>query len=32
MEVIVVGSIFIAFVIALCIFDHTKAGKKFFGE
>jgi hypothetical protein len=32
MEAIIVGSVFIAFVIALYIFDHTKVGKKFFGE
>ena len=32
MEAIIVGSVFIAFVLALCIFDQTKAGKKFFGE
>jgi hypothetical protein len=32
MEAIIVGSVFIAFVVALYVFDHTKAGKKFFGE
>jgi len=28
MEAIIVGFVFIAFVLAVFIFDHTKAGKK----
>jgi len=31
MEAIIAGIVFCAFALALFIFDHTKAGKKFFG-
>ena len=30
MEAIIVGSVFCVFALGLYIFDHTKAGKKFF--
>jgi hypothetical protein len=32
MEVIIVGLVFCSFALGLFIFDHTKAGKKFFSE
>ena len=30
MEAIIIGSVFCCFALGLYIFDHTKAGKKFF--
>ena|GEM_PF-2067765 len=32
MEAIIVGAVFCVFALGLYIFDHTKAGKKFFSS